>query len=139
MPCFKRNLSGHGVNHRLKHFRQQRNALQDDALLVHYDSTKQLVLACDASQYGLGRVLSHIMDDGQERPRAYTSRTFTAAEKNYSQLKKEALAVVFAVGKFHNYLYGRQFMTESDHQPLSYILKQYHQQHLLESRDGHLP
>ena len=45
----------------------------------------------------------------------------TAAEKNYSQLEKEALAVVYAVGKFHNYLYGRQFVIESDHQPLSYI------------------
>ena len=105
----------------VKAFQVAKNALQGDALLVHYDNSKQLVLACDASQYGLGGVLSHIMDDGQERPIAYTSRILTAAEKNYSQLEKEALAVVFAVGKFHNYLYGRQFMIESDHQPLSYI------------------
>ena len=95
-----------------------KNALQDDTLLVHYDASRQLVLACDASQYGLGGVLSHIMDDGQERTIAYTSRTMTAAETNYSQLEKEVLAVVFAVGKFHDYLYGRQFMIESDHQPL---------------------
>ena len=105
----------------VKAFQTAKNALQDDSLLVHYDGSKQLVLACDVSQYGLGGVLSHIMEDGQERPTAYTSRTLTAAEKNYSQLEKEALAVVFAVGKFHNYLYGRQFMIESDHQPLSYI------------------
>ena len=68
--------------------------------MVHYDSTRQLVLACDAFQYGLGAVLSHIMDDGQEHPVAYASRTLTPAEKNYSQLEKEALGVVFAVKKF---------------------------------------
>ena len=61
------------------------------------------------------------MDDGRERPVAYASRTLTAAEKNYSQLVKEALGVVFAVQKFHNYLYGRHFTIESDHRPLSYI------------------
>jgi len=71
-----------------KAFETAKNALQDDALLVLYDSPKQLVLACDASQYGLGGVLSHIMDDGLERPIAYTSRTLTEAEKNYSQLEK---------------------------------------------------
>ena len=102
-------------------FEIAKNALQNDTLLVHYDSNRQLVLACDASPYGLGAVLSHIIDDGQERPIAYASRTLTAAEKNYSQLEKEALGVVFAVNKFHNYLYGREFIIESDHRPLSFI------------------
>ena len=102
-------------------FATAKNALQDDTLLVHYDSTRPLVLACDASPYGLGAVLSHVMDNGQERPVAYASRTLTAAEKNYSQLEKEALGVVFAVQKFHNYLYGRHFIIESDHRPLSYL------------------
>ena len=62
------------------------------------------------------------MDDGQEHPVAYASRTLTPAEKNYSQLEKEALGVVFAVKKFHNYLFGRHFIIiESDHHPLSYL------------------
>ena len=104
-----------------KAFMAAKDALQDDALLIHYDSSKQLVLACDASPYGLGAVLSHIMEDSLEKPIAYASRTLTAAEKNYSQLEKEALAVVHTVGKFHNYLYGRKIVIESDHQALSYI------------------
>ena len=64
------------------------------------------------------------MEDGSERPVAYASRTLSSAEKNYSQLGKEGLAIVFGVTKFHTYLYGRQYIIESDHQPLSYLLKE---------------
>ena len=102
-------------------FQIAKEALKGDSLLVHYDTEKPLVLACDASQYGIGAVLSHIMEDQQERPIAYISRTLTSAEKNYSQLEKEALAIIFAVRKFHTYLYGRYFVIESDHKPLSFL------------------
>ena len=91
--------------------------------MVHYDNARPLVLACDASPYGLGAVLSHIIKDGQECPVAYALCTLTPAEKNYSQLEKEALGVVFSVQKFHKYLYGRHFIIESDHRPLSFILR----------------
>lgn len=46
------------------------------------------------------------------------SRTLTAAEKGYSQLEKEGLAVVFAVKRFHHYLFGRPFTIFTDHKPL---------------------
>ena len=105
-------------------FQQAKNALQQDSLLVHFDPSKPIVLACDASQYGLGAVLSHTMDDGQERPIAYMSRTLNSAEKRYSQLEKEGLAIIFGVTKFHNYIYGRPFQIESDHQPLSYLFSE---------------
>ena len=51
----------------------------------------------------------------------YVSRTLSPAEKNYSQLEKEALAIVFAVKKFHNFIYGRPFLIESDHRPLMFL------------------
>jgi len=79
------------------------------------------VLACDALQYGLGAVLSHIMDDGQECPVPYASCTLTPAEKNYSQPEIEIQGVVFAVKKFHSYLFRRHFIIGSDHSPLSYL------------------
>lgn len=99
-------------------FQDAKTALQADSLLVHYDTTKPLVLACDASDYGIGAILSHVMDGDQERPIAYVSRTLSPAEKKYSQLEKEALAIIFAVKKFHKYLLGRHFTIESDHKPL---------------------
>jgi hypothetical protein len=102
-------------------FEAAKKALQTDSLLVHCDSSKPLLLACDASQYGLGAVLSHIFENSEERPIAFMSRTLTPAEKNYSQLEKEGLAIIFGVKKFHNYLFGRHFTIESDHKPLSYL------------------
>lgn len=83
--------------------------LSSDALLVRYDAKHDLRLACDASSCGLGAVISHMMDDGQERPIAFASRTLSASEKNYAQVEKEALSLVFGVKRFHQFLYGRKF------------------------------
>ena len=72
----------------------------------------------------MGAVLSHTMEDGTEKSVAYASRTLPAAEKRYSQLEKEGLAIIFGTKKFHNYFYGRFFSIESDHQPLAYLFNE---------------
>lgn len=99
-------------------FDDSKSLMQSGALLVHYEGDKDLILACDASPYGVGAVLSHRMPDGTDRPIGFVSRTLTAAEKNYSQLDKEGLAVIFGVKKFHKYIYGRRFTIVTDHKPL---------------------
>ena len=81
--------------------------LKSSKWIVHYDSKKEVLLQCDASPYEVSAVLSHAMEDGLERPIAYSSRTLAPAEKNYSQLEEEALAIIFSLGKFYQYVYGR--------------------------------
>lgn len=101
-----------------KAFQEVKELLQSAKLLVHYDPDKEIVLSCDASPYGVGAVLSHVMKDGSEKPIGFASRTLTAAEKGYSQLDKEGLAIVFAERRFHQYLYGCVFKVHTDHKPL---------------------
>ena len=55
--------------------------LTSDKFLVHYDSSCELSLTCDASVHGLGSVLSHKMPDGSDKPTGYASRTLNAAEQ----------------------------------------------------------
>lgn len=77
--------------------------LVSSEVLIHYDPNNPVGLAVDASSYGLGAVISHTTGD-EDRPIAYVSRTLTSAERNYSQIEKEALAIIFGVRKFHQYL-----------------------------------
>ena len=63
-------------------------ALQADSLLVHYDTTKPIVLACDASQYGISVVLSHVVD-AQKRNQLPTLREHIFGRTNYSQIERK--------------------------------------------------
>ena len=97
--------------------------LSSNDTLVHFDVNKPLVLSCDACEYGIGAELAHSFPDGTLRPIAFASRTLSNAEKNYSSIDREALALVFGVLKFHQYLYGRKFILYTDHKPLQYIFR----------------
>ena len=63
-------------------------------VLVHYDVNLPLRLACDASAYGVGAVISHVMMHGDEKSIAYATRSLTKSQKNYSQIEKEALSII---------------------------------------------
>ena len=54
-------------------------------------------------------MLSHVMKDGTERPIAYASRSLSKAERNYSQIEREALSIVWGISTFHTYLYLNKF------------------------------
>ncbi|XP_049875886.1 uncharacterized protein K02A2.6-like [Pectinophora gossypiella] len=87
-------------------------------ILAHYDPSKPLIATCDASARGVGAVLTQPDGPRGERPVAFASRTLTSAEQNYSQIHREALAIIYCIKKFHQYLYGRHFILRTDHKPL---------------------
>ena len=81
-------------------FQEVKQLLSSPNLLVHFDDRKPIVLACDASPFGIGAVLSHILEDGTEHPVAYASRSLSPPERRFSQLDKEALAIVLVLANF---------------------------------------
>ena len=87
-----------------KAFETTKTQLSSSSVLVHYDPHMPVKLACDASQYGVGAVISHTMPDVSVRPIAYASPTLTKTEVKYAQKEKEELAIIFGVMKFHDYL-----------------------------------
>lgn len=98
-----------------------KDALATSKILTHFNPSLPIQLACDASLYRVGAVISHVFPNGEERPIAFASRTLNKAESNYAQLEREALSIVFGVKKFHQYLYGRKFTLFTDHRPLTTI------------------
>ncbi|GBM73155.1 hypothetical protein AVEN_30044-1 [Araneus ventricosus] len=84
------------------------------------DPELPVTLATDGSPVGVAAVLSQILDN-VEKPVAFASRSLIEAERSYSQLDREALAIIFGVSHFINYIYGRHFVLIADNQPLSRI------------------
>jgi len=70
-------------------------------------------------------ILSQIFNDGSEHPVAFASRSLSQAECNDAHIDKEALAIIFGIGKFHQYIRGRLFTLFTDHNPLTHIFNEF--------------
>ncbi|GBP47942.1 Retrovirus-related Pol polyprotein from transposon 412 [Eumeta japonica] len=105
-----------------KAFQELKEEICGDKVLIPFHADLPVTLATDASPTGFGGVLSHIMPDKTERPIAFASRSLTKAEKGYSQLDKEAAALIWGLKKFFQYCYGRKITLIIDNQPLARIL-----------------
>ena len=70
-----------------------KQALTSSHVLVHYDPNLPITLATNASAYGVGAVISHMLQHGSEHPIALASRTLSTSERNYTQIEKEALSI----------------------------------------------
>ena len=102
-------------------FQQLQRALTTSPVLSYPTRTDQFILDTDASDSGLGAVLSQVQD-GREKVIAYFSKTMTKVERRYCVTRKELLAVVSSVKLFQHYLYGRRFLVRSDHGALRWLL-----------------
>ena len=103
-------------------FKCLKAALAHSPVLQYPDPQQPFVLDTDASDHGIGAVLSQTID-GEERVVAYYSRSLSAPERNYCTTRKELLAVVDSVRQFHAYLYGAKFTIRSDHSALQWLRK----------------
>ena len=81
----------------------------------------QFILDCDASNEGVGVVLSQIQD-GNEKVIGYFSKSLSKPERRYCVTRKVLLAVVLSILHFHHYLYGRKYKVRSDHGALRWLL-----------------
>ena len=105
-------------------FAKIKDIISSKETLAYFDSRKKTKLRVDAGRpHGLGAILTQRQQDGTCRPIAYASRTLSTAERNYSQLEKEALAVRWGCKKFNFYLAGATFDVITDHRPLLGIFR----------------
>ena len=86
--------------------------------LPHHNKT--FILRTDASKCGLGAALMQ-EHEGRFFPNAYATKKLTCAEQKYSAIEKECLAIVWVVSKFRQYLGGKPFLLQTDHQPLAFL------------------
>jgi hypothetical protein len=96
--------------------------LCSEPLLQYPDFKKGFIVTCDASSTGIGSILSQ----GQivhGLPVAYANRVLIKAEKNYSTIERELLAIVWGCKQFRQYIWGRKFTIVTDHKPLTWIFK----------------
>ncbi|PFX31706.1 Retrovirus-related Pol polyprotein [Stylophora pistillata] len=106
-----RNLTQKGVvwkwsTTKSKAFEEVKELLIIAPCLAHYSLKPNTKLVVDASPVGLGCVLLQNVDS-RWQPISYATRSLTAAEKRYSQIEREAMAVLFGLQKMHSYIYGR--------------------------------
>ena len=105
------------------HFKKVKEVLTSDTVMAYFDSNKQTELVTDASPCGLSAILSqHTPGKTDRKIVAYVSKSLSPTECRYSQVEKEALAIVWAVERLHLYLYGAPFTLHTDCKPVELIL-----------------
>ena len=106
----------HWTDHQDQAFQRIPQRATKAPILKHYGPTEELTLQSDASQTGLGAVLTQ---NGQP----HASRALSDTETRYAQIEKELLSVVFGLEKFHQYTHGQKVKVQTDHKLLEAIIK----------------
>ena len=105
--------------------------LSKPTVLALYKLEVTTKVCADASTFGLGAMLLQQQQESEWKPVAYASCTMSKTKQRYSQIEKEALALVWACEKFSGYIIGKRIHLETDHKPLVLLLSKTHLDHLL--------
>ena len=104
-----------------KSFKTIKAEFKDTITLAYPDFTKPFIVDCDASDFGIGGVLSQVVRPGVEQPVSYFSRTLSKPERKYAVTRKEMLALVESLRHFRCYILGRKFKVRTDHSALQWL------------------
>ena len=102
-------------------FCELKKALSKEPVLHLPDYSKTFFVQTDASDKAIAGILSQRTDNGKEYPIAYRSRKLSIREQYWPTVEKECLAIVWAISQFEYYIWGRKFVVETDHKPLSWL------------------
>ena len=104
-------------------FEKLKRMLTSTPVIWNPDFQRPFILQTDASDQGVGAVLSQCDDEGHDHPVAYFSRKLLPREVKYSTVEKECLAIKLGVQAFQVYLLGRPFKIQTDHRALQWLDK----------------
>ena len=122
----KKDITGEWTKKHEKSFRKLKRRLIKEPVLRYPDYEKEFFIHTDASKYALGAVLQQKDKQGREYVIMYTGRKLNGPELNYSVTEKECLAIIWAIEKFHHYIWRSKFTITivTDHRPLQWLKKQ---------------
>ena len=101
-------------------FSRTKEEISKNVTLPNFNPNRSTTLQNDASKKGLGAVLLQ-----NSKPVMFASRTLARSERNYQNLKRECLAMIWGMEKFHYFLYGKEFTLETDQKPLVSIYRKH--------------
>ena len=104
------------MDRQMSTFERLKSELASKPVVQHYSLEKEVTIITDASEKAIGGVLYQ-----EGHPVSYVSKTLCQAEQRYSNIEREALAMVFVVKRLKQFLPGRKFYLETDHRPLEFI------------------
>lgn len=106
-----------------KCFQDIKNCIVNESQLGFFDRQDKTFVITDASPYGLGAILIQKNGNDEERVIMYASKSLSEVERRYCQTEREGLAVVWAIERFHQYLFGAKFTLITDHKALTFLFK----------------
>ena len=101
-------------------FQHTKEEISKNITLPYFNPKASTILQTDASKRGLGAVLLQ-----NSKPVMFTSRALTGSERNYQNLEREYVAIIWGMEKFHYFLYGKEFTLEMDQKPLVSIYRKH--------------
>ncbi|GFW35729.1 retrovirus-related Pol polyprotein from transposon 297 [Trichonephila clavipes] len=102
-------------------FRELKGKLIDKPVLYAPNFEREFIVQTDASNAGMGAVLTQLNEQGEEHPILHLSKKFSEVEKRYCTTEKECASIVFAIKRLHYYLDGNSFLVMADHNPLVWL------------------